>query len=209
VRPVHGRTWNSRRCAPTVMGHESRPLTCIAAVTASGSAMTVSATTLRVQEFDKGRGPVGLPPIGQACDLPAWPDQGPCEGSLVKFWGGHQPDADAHRERGHSARRAWRVTPLTRPPGSGPWTAGSKGANRGGIGGFGGLTQAFLAGDRSDLLRGGTRAARGSQAYLGPRALAAPGDKMIDWASSRRRGDAAAQSIQAVRLALRGRTGSG
>src|SRR5580700_8394418 len=37
--------------------------------------MAVSATTLRVQEFDKGRGPVGLPPIGQACDLPAWPDQ--------------------------------------------------------------------------------------------------------------------------------------
>ena len=34
------------------------------AVTASGSAMAVSATTLRVQEFDKGRGPVGLPPIG-------------------------------------------------------------------------------------------------------------------------------------------------
>ena len=34
------------------------------AVTASGSAMAVSATTLRVQEFDKGRGPVGLPSIG-------------------------------------------------------------------------------------------------------------------------------------------------
>jgi deoxyribonuclease V len=34
------------------------------AVAASGSAMAVSATTLRVQEFDKGRGPVGLPPIG-------------------------------------------------------------------------------------------------------------------------------------------------
>ena len=122
----------SRRCAPTVPGAGRRPLTCIAAVTASGSAMTVSATALRVQEFDKGRGPVGLPPIGQACDLPAWPDQGPREGSLVKFWSGHQPDADAHRERGHSARRAWLVTPLTRPPESGPWTAGSKGANRGG-----------------------------------------------------------------------------
>ena len=38
---------------------------------------------------------------------------------------------------------------------------------------------------------------------------AAPGDMMIDWVSSRLRGDAAAQSIQAVRLALRGRTGSG
>ena len=47
--------------------------------------MAVSATTLRVQEFDKGRGPVGLPPIGQACDLPEWPDQGLREGSLVKF----------------------------------------------------------------------------------------------------------------------------
>jgi len=49
----------------------------------------------------------------------------------------------------------------------------------------------------------------GSQAYLGPRAPAAPGDMMIDWASSRLRGDAAAQSMQAVRLALRGRAGSG
>ena len=55
----------------------------------------------------------------------------------------------------------------------------------------------------------GRGAARGSQAYLGPRALCAPGDMMIDWAFSRLRGDAAAQSIQAVRLALRGRTGSG
>jgi hypothetical protein len=34
------------------------------AVTASGSAMAISGTALRVQEFDKGRGPVGLPPIG-------------------------------------------------------------------------------------------------------------------------------------------------
>ena len=85
---------------------------------------------------------------------------------------------------------------------------GGGGANRGG-GRIGGLTQAFLAGDGGDLLRGGTGAARGSQAYLGPRARAAPGDKMIDWVSSRLRGDAAAQSIQAVRLALRGRAGSG
>jgi hypothetical protein len=72
-----------------------------------------------------------------------------------------------------------------------------------------GLMQAFLAGVGGDLLRGGTGAAGGSQAYLGPRARAAPGDMMIDWVSSRLRGDAAAQSIQAVRLALRGRTGSG
>jgi transposase len=63
------------------------------------------ATTLRAQEFDKGRGPVGLPPIGQACDLPAWPDQGPREGSLVKFRSGHQPHADAHRERRHPGQR--------------------------------------------------------------------------------------------------------
>jgi hypothetical protein len=28
------------------------------------------AIALRVQEFDKGRGPVGFAPIGQACDLP-------------------------------------------------------------------------------------------------------------------------------------------
>jgi hypothetical protein len=68
---------------------------------------------------------------------------------------------------------------------------------------------AFLAGTGGDLLHDGTGAARGSQAYLGPRALCAPGDMMIDWVSSRLRGDAAAQSIQAVRLALRGRAGTG
>ena len=50
-----------------------------------------------------------------------------------------------------------------------------KGANRGGGGRIRGLTQAFLAGDGGDLLRGGTGAAGGSQAYLGPRARAAPG----------------------------------
>jgi hypothetical protein len=60
------------------------------------------------------------------------------------------------------------------------------------------------------LIRDGTGRRRGgSQAYLGPRAFALPGDMMIDWASSRLRGDAAAQSMQAVRLALRGRAGSG
>jgi hypothetical protein len=73
---------------------------------------------------------------------------------------------------------------------------------RAGVGGF-------LAVIGGDLLGGGTGAAEGSQAYLGPRAPAAPGDMMIDWVSSRLRGDAAAQSIQAARLALRGRTGSG
>jgi len=66
-----------------------------------------------------------------------------------------------------------------------------------------------LLGTGGDLPPWRGRAARGSQAYLGPRALCAPGDMMIDWVSSRLRGDAAAQSIQAVRLALRGRTGSG
>ena len=49
--------------------------------------------------------------------------------------------------------------------------SGGKGANRG-VGGFGGgWRMALLAGDRGGLLRGGTGAARGSQAYLGPRAL--------------------------------------
>ena len=42
-----------------------------------------------------------------------------------------------------------------------------------------------------------------------PTADPKPGDKMIDWASPCLAGDAAAQSIQAVRLALRGRAGSG
>jgi len=46
-----------------------------------------TAAALRVQGFDKGPGPVGLLLIGQACQLPAWPDQGPREGSLVKFRG--------------------------------------------------------------------------------------------------------------------------
>ncbi len=48
-----------------------------------------------------------------------------------------------------------------------------------------------------------------SQAYLGPRALCRTRDMMIDWAVLPPAGDAAAQSIQAVRLALHGRTGSG
>ena len=43
-----------------------------------------------------------------------------------------------------------------------------------------------------------------SQAYLGPRAGAfacsRPGDMMIDWVSPRLRGDAAAHSVQAVRV---------
>jgi hypothetical protein len=43
----------------------------------------------------------------------------------------------------------------------------------------------------------GGAAKRGSQAYLGPRALAAPGDMMIDRVSPPA-GDAAAQSFQAV-----------
>jgi len=85
---------------------------------------------------------------------------------------------------------------------------GGKGSEPG-VSGFGAGVGPFLPGTGVTFLRGGTRAARGSQAYLGPRARAAPGDMLIDWVSSRLRGDAAAQSIQAVRLALRGRTGSG
>ena len=85
---------------------------------------------------------------------------------------------------------------------------GGKGANRG-VGGFGGWRVAFLAGDRGGLLRGGTGAARGSQAYLGPRALCRARRHDDRLGVPRLRGDAAAQSIQAVRLALRGRTGSG
>jgi hypothetical protein len=44
-----------------------------------------------VQGFDKGRGPVGLSPIGQACHLPAEPHQGPREGSLVRSRSAPQP----------------------------------------------------------------------------------------------------------------------
>ena len=72
-----------------------------------------------------------------------------------------------------------------------------------------GLTQAFLAGDGGGLIRGRTRAARGSQAYLGPRALCRARRQDDRLGVLPPAGDAAAQSIQAVRLALRGRTGSG
>jgi hypothetical protein len=34
------------------------------------TASVLWATALKVQEFDKGREPVGFVPIGQACDLP-------------------------------------------------------------------------------------------------------------------------------------------
>ena len=73
-----------------------------------------------------------------------------------------------------------------------------------------GLTQAFLAGDGGDLLRGGTGGRRGgSQAYLGPRALCRARRQDDRLGVLPPAGDAAAQSIQAVRLALRGRAGSG
>ena len=52
-------------------------------------------------------------------------------------------------------------------------------------------------------------AARGSQAYLGPRALCRARRQDDRLGVPPPAGDAAAQSIQAVRLALRGRTGSG
>ena len=59
---------------------------------------------------------------------------------------------------------------------------------------------AFLGGVTGHDGRGG---ARSSQPYLGPRgAGCCPGDMMIDWVSPPC-GDAAAQSNQAVRLALR------
>ena len=64
-----------------------------------------TAAALRVQGFDKGRGPVGLPPIGQACQLPAWPDQGPREGSLVKFRGG--PVSWMPMPAGHGCPGPW------------------------------------------------------------------------------------------------------
>jgi hypothetical protein len=83
-----------------------------------------------------------------------------------------------------------------------------KGANRGGWEDPG-LTQAFLAGDGGDLLRDGTGAAWGQPGLPRPAGACRARDMMIDQVSSRLRGDAAAQSIQAVRLALRGRTGSG
>ena len=53
--------------------------------------------------------------------------------------------------------------------------------------------------------RDGRGRGMGSQPYLGPRGVGrCPGDMMIDWVSPAC-GDAAAQSNQAVRLALRGK----
>ena len=49
---------------PTVLTAQTPSAYLHRAVTSSGSVMAVSATALRVQEFDEGRGPVGLPPIG-------------------------------------------------------------------------------------------------------------------------------------------------
>ncbi len=65
--------------------HSNNRLTCI-----RRRGQTVFwATALRVQEFDKGRGPVGLPGrSGRLVSCPVWPDEGPREGSLVKFRGG-------------------------------------------------------------------------------------------------------------------------
>ena len=55
------------------------------------------ATALSVQEFDKGRGPVGFPPIGQACDLPVEPDGGVlARVPLSNSGAAGQLDADAH-----------------------------------------------------------------------------------------------------------------
>ena len=51
-----------------------------------------------------------------------------------------------------------------------------------------GLAGSFLSGLGVTGTCGGAGRRRGSQAYLGPRALAAPGDMMIDWVSPRLRG---------------------
>src|SRR5277367_5463225 len=76
--------------------------------------------------------------------------------------------------------------PLTRPPGSGSWAGGAR--KRTGAGGFGAGVGLSCRGP-GDLLHDGTGGGEGnSQAYLGPRARTAPGDMMIDRASSRLRG---------------------
>jgi len=72
-----------------------------------------------------------------------------------------------------------------------------------------GLSEAFLVGDGVTCSVAGRGAARGSQAYLGPRALCRARRHDDRLGVLPPAGDAAAQSIQTVRLALRGRTGSG
>jgi len=56
------------------------------------------ATALRVREFDKGRGLVGFPPIGQACDLPVWSDQVLARIPLSNYGAADQHHADAHHQ---------------------------------------------------------------------------------------------------------------
>ena len=140
----------------------------------AGDRKRVLATALRVQEFDKGRGPVGFPPIGQACDLPVEPDEGPREGSLVKFRGGRSARCRCPpvmvalvwgvAESAPCALICW------------PGAAGHAGRRGRELSGGGIVVQrfglvAFLCGVTS---RGGRGAGPGSsQPYLGPRGVGA------------------------------------
>ncbi len=75
-----------------------------------------------------------------------------------------------------NARRAAPKAPLTRPPGSGSWPAGARGRTCGGTGGFGFAGAVpFLPGPGVTCSMTGRGRRGGSQAYLGPRARAAPG----------------------------------
>ena len=65
-------------------GHHPHDEIRVPAPARCGRQRNGGATALRVKGFDKGRGPVGLPPAGQACHLPLQPGEGPREGSLVK-----------------------------------------------------------------------------------------------------------------------------
>jgi hypothetical protein len=93
----------------------------------------------------------------------------------------------AGRVRGRGAPAQGAAGALDASGGERIVAGGGKGANRG-VGGFrAGVCLPLETGGGLDRWQGRGRRG-GSQAYLGPRALAAPGDMMIDWASSRLRG---------------------
>jgi hypothetical protein len=141
------------------------------------------ATALSVQEFDKGRGPVGFPPIGQACDLPVEPDGGPREGSLVKFRGGRSARCRCSLVM---VALVWGVAESAACP---LMTAGfCERAGHAGrrAGGFGAVNVVQRFGLVAFLCGVISRGGRGQEQPALPRSAGhrrCPGDKMIDWVS--------------------------
>ena len=106
-----------------------------------------------------------------------------CSLALIAAGSCEPPDGSGGAERPRSGAAG----ALDASGGSGSLPAGGNGSEPG-VGGFraGVVLSLEIGVALIDGRDGGRRG--GSQAYLGPRALAAPGDMMIDWASSRLRG---------------------